>query len=959
MNKSPWIGNAMAVSLALALAACGGGGGSKSSPPPPPSSPPPGSPPPETPPPPPPPPPSGGTPQPAIDAHLALTNAGAAHAMGLDGAGYRIGVVDSGVMRNHPALAGRVLANYNYVDPRSNNLAVDDVVGHGTVVAQLAAGAAVDAWPGGIAPGAQIVSARIINDESPEDDGSGQGNEVDGALGLAGIHDDLMAAGVRIMNNSWGGLYWNNPAATAPIAGEYRRFIIDNDGLVVFAAGNDGGANPSDMAALPSQPGVNGSHPAADLERGWLAVAALDTAKPSQLADYSNACGVAKNYCLVAPGTSVFLGEESTASNLVYYYGSGTSYAAPLVSGAAALVWQAFPYFDNDLVRQTLLGTATDLGAAGPDAVFGYGLLNVGKAVKGPARFDWGNVEVNVDQLGLDSIWSNAISGSGGLVKNGAGALSLSAANTYSGATRIKQGTLALRDGGSIHSDVGIDANADPLAAALQFMNGDNRVFGNVDNAGSVILIDGQGSGSIDGDYTQHANAQLMIALGAKALQVTGKASLAGGVTLNGSVAGFVVKDGLQQALVHADGGIDGAFTVAPKVTDNSGYALLESEYGQDQHDAWLELQRVSVTSAAGSAGMGIQTMAVAQRVERAFELLDADAALRGSAFGGAAAALQQVSGGFAGLGRSLQSLSGQAHATATAMTFDSIDMTRRALSAQFGQGTARQAPGGAWMRALGEGGQGGYLGSGYRVGGWMMGRETALGGSGVLGFAFGETRATSTAGLALDRGRDRQTQSQLYAGWQAGAAYVLGQAGFGQYQRELDRGLLLGAGQVGTHARYGGNFLSASVESGYRFGQGGAALTPYLGAEFTRIDNDGFREQGGLGFGLRADGWRSQRMQALAGLRGQYQWRRLGLGAYAEWQQALASNGLALDAGFVGIDAWAPLAGLQPARSGGLFGLSAQAWLSAATRLSLGYDQRFGPRGGEQQVALRLQQDF
>src|SRR5690606_6700033 len=113
-------------------------------------------------------------------------------------------------------------------------------------------------------------------------------------------------------------------------------FIFNNDGLVVFASGNDGRANPSDMAALPSQTGLNGSLPAADLERGWLTVSALDTANPTQLATYSNACGIAARYCLVAPGTAAFVDPQATtASGVDYYYGRGTSYAAPLVSGAA------------------------------------------------------------------------------------------------------------------------------------------------------------------------------------------------------------------------------------------------------------------------------------------------------------------------------------------------------------------------------------------------------------------------------------------------------------------------------------------------------------------------------------------------------------------------------------------------------------------------------------------------
>ena len=55
-------------------------------------------------------------------------------------------------------------------------------------------------------------------------------------------------------------------------------------------------------------------------------------------------------------------------------------------------------------MRQTLLGTAKDLGAAGVDPVFGYGLLDVGKAVKGPAQFNWGDVTVSFTG---SSTWGN------------------------------------------------------------------------------------------------------------------------------------------------------------------------------------------------------------------------------------------------------------------------------------------------------------------------------------------------------------------------------------------------------------------------------------------------------------------------------------------------------------------------------------------------------------------------
>jgi subtilisin family serine protease len=100
---------------------------------------------------------------PQYSQHLQLTNAAGAIRAGLLGQGVTIGVLDTGVNRSNPALAGRVLANYVNVGASGNDLSVDDAVGHGTVVAEMAAGAAVGNWGGGVAQKASIVSARFIN----------------------------------------------------------------------------------------------------------------------------------------------------------------------------------------------------------------------------------------------------------------------------------------------------------------------------------------------------------------------------------------------------------------------------------------------------------------------------------------------------------------------------------------------------------------------------------------------------------------------------------------------------------------------------------------------------------------------------------------------------------------------------------------------------------------------------
>jgi autotransporter-associated beta strand protein len=944
MGKLRFASKAMLWLTALMLTACGGGGGGNVRADPPPTAPPPTS---------PPPPPVVNTPNPAFSKHMAVTNTAPAHAAGLTGAGVRIGVVDSGVNRNHPALQGRVLHNLVYISSPPNNLTVDDVVGHGTAVSLIMAGKPFGSWPGGIAPGASIISARIISDARPSDDGSGQGNQVNGALGLAPVHQDLINRGARIMNNSWGGLYWTNPAATAPIADEYRPFIASNGGLVVFATGNESRANPSSMAALPSQPGSGGSMPAADLERGWLAVAAVDTDNPHLLASYSNACGVAMNYCLAAPGAVTVTGTNDAPTNPSYWNWSGTSLAAPLVSGAAALVWEAFPYFNNDLVRQTLLGTATDLGAPGVDAVFGYGRLDVGKAVKGPAQFNWGDVAVDFD--GITSVWSNAISGNGGLIKRGSGRLELASSTNYQGDTRVQGGTLAFSS--SVPGDSFIEAGGNLELRGL-------GVRGDIDNRGTLAVLGMAGGRLVEGNYVQGSGGRFAYQIGTP-LDIFGTAQLAGDLQVIGIRSGYVRSD--RELVLTAQGGLSGRFDSL----SNGPGVFLQATLGYDANNAWLDITRLDITATAMAFGqISAASAAAAVRMEQAFKHIDAhDDGAAGAE--PVADTFKSLAGEFqrsstqAEAKASLASLSGELHAAADAMTFDAIDINRRALSARFDQLIDLPRSRDDWFRPLGEAGEGTYGANGFQMEGWMLGSDLRLGEYGVAGVAFGEIRAHNhIGGGRRDRSQDRQAQGQIYLGSVRGQAYALGQLGFGRYDRQMRRELLLGQAYRGVSSEYSGEFLSATLEAGYHFGTAAAAMTPYLGAGYTRVDRDGFIEAGASGFGLRTADSQGERTQAIAGVRMTREWdgrhgRGFGMRGYVEWQQTLAAHGLAIDASFVGAEAWAPLVGTSPEVSGGVFGVGFDSRLSDAATLSFGYDQGFGPRDQARMLSAKFAVEF
>ncbi len=947
----------------LALASCGGGGGGSTVRPDPPPPPPTG---------------VGFTPNVAIDAtltqvnapavanqnppaslpqysqHLQLIRAAGPLGWGLTGQGVTIGFVDTGVNRNHPALSGRVGPSFIHVNPATNNTGVDDVVGHGTVVAQIAAGRGIGNWGGGVAPDARIVSSRIINDTRPDDDGSGEGNEIRAGQGYGdffrSINSELAGAGARIINNSWGGLYWNDPALTAELASAYRDFVVGRGGLIVFANGNAGGipglrANPSDNAALPSL-----SAAAADLERGWLTVAALDPDNPLQLTSYSQACGIAMNYCLAAPGNVVFIDPAARVGDAGYdlYRGGGTSYAAPQVSGAAAVVWSAFPYFTNDLVRQTLLGTARDLGAPGVDPEFGWGLLDVSRAANGPGNFAWGDVSVSFSG---HSVWRNEIVGAGGLIKSGSGVLTLLNYQSYTGDTRVQQGGLDIR--------YGLSSNLSIAQGATVWARG--SLNGNVANSGLFLNGAENEAWIVNGhSFTQTATGNLGVWLGSP-LRVGGAANLNGQVSVLGVKSGYVTQ--ARETLLTAFGGVNGTFSSlkgAPNV-------FLQASLAYDPNNVFLDIARIDVSRAVAALGLPMPTQASAVRVEAAMSAIDGQLAGQapagiGQDFIDAAGRLQQAAS-VAEADASLRSLSGELHAVADAMTYDVIAAGRRALGVHAAGRAAGGRAGQDWYQALGAPGQGALGIARYRADGWMLGSEGRLGAHGFAGMAFGETLAAGGVQGGRDRGRDRQTQAMLYAGAELDGVHVVGLLGSGRFDRRIDRGLWLGEQVQGVASGHAGRYFTASVEAGRRLGGDDAWLAPYAGAEYVRLQRAGFLETGADGFGLMTRDSHSQRLQALAGLRAQRAWRNTALGplalhAYAEWQRTLDAQGVAVDASFVGADSWSPLAAVD--RRGRMLGAALEWMPWEAATLSFGYDRGDnGSHGDDRQWSSRLRIGF
>jgi subtilisin family serine protease len=279
-------------------------------------------------------------------------------------AGFTIAVIDTGADVAAPDLAAKAPLTYSV---RSRSADVTDVNGHGTFVAALAAGSGSnDDGVAGVASEAQLM---IVQAGGP----SGAFTDVEEAAAIVFAVDH----GARILNLSLGG------PTTSTVEKRAVDYATAHGALLVAAVGNSAEhGNAVEYPAALLQPvgsrGIGGV---------GLAVAASDRAGGH--AAFSN---TGTHLSLAAPGVDVFSAVSSSSSAAryprttlpgsltgLYGFGSGTSFSAPQVAGAAALVWAANPSLRADEVAAILEETASGHGRWTPE--LGYGVVDVAAGV--------------------------------------------------------------------------------------------------------------------------------------------------------------------------------------------------------------------------------------------------------------------------------------------------------------------------------------------------------------------------------------------------------------------------------------------------------------------------------------------------------------------------------------------------------------------------------------------------
>ncbi|MEO6387623.1 MAG: S8 family peptidase [Croceibacterium sp.] len=295
-------------------------------------------------------------------------NAATAWNAGDTGRGVTIAVVDSGVDTTSPEFAGRI-------SPLSKDILdagrpISGANDHGTQVALVAAAGRNGTGILGIAYDATILALRT------DSIGSCGADNPNDAEANCGFSDSAIAAsinyaasnGAKVINISLGGdgatQQVQNAVAAAANAGA----------LVVVSAGNEGEAQPDVFARLLDQAASG----------GVLVVGSIGD--DGQISSFSNRAGSQPDHFLVARGSKICCsyknGQIYVDSEGFQYVISGTSFSAPQVAGAAALLAQAFPNLTGRQIGDILLRSAFDVGAVGTDEIYGHGVLNIGRALQ-------------------------------------------------------------------------------------------------------------------------------------------------------------------------------------------------------------------------------------------------------------------------------------------------------------------------------------------------------------------------------------------------------------------------------------------------------------------------------------------------------------------------------------------------------------------------------------------------
>ena len=701
------------------------------------------------------------------------------------------------------------------------------------------------------------------------------------------MYETLYKDGVRIFNQSYGisGAINTVDKSDLPLTDPLMNFLYQKsttDSLFIWAAGNEGGTLPTISASLPYL------YP--EMEKGWLTVVAINS-DSGKLAAYSNNCGLAQNWCMAAVGDYTF--KVNNERN------SGTSFAAPAVTGAAALIQQKYPWMNGDLLRQTLLSTATDPIGIGLNEYYGWGILNAGKAVNGPALFDKRlalGEYVNISFDSAASYFSNDISGNAGVIKDGTGNLILTGNNTYTGPSIIKGGTLTVN--GKVASQVEIQKNA-------KFSSDGGYVGNHLINNGGIFENKSNGT-IIVGNYQASEDSITETPVGS-VISIKGKA------ILSNSVLKVIVPtdknnnptylSSIQGKILTADQGIESTF----KPVETPILVSANLKYNTDNVE--LEMKRKNVAVYSAQTYNDTSKNNSASNLEQVFKALDNG---KGSeAFRTQAAYIQQTQSSqiFA---TTLDTLSGQIYASSQALTFQQSQSINKDLSNRLALlGSMPNNNTGLWFNGTASTGrlyESGYAEADTSLYGGQIGADRTFYDKFIAGAVFSFSDSKADFDKSAGKSKSQNLGLSLYGryGDENDSFYTLGRIGGARVSNNVKRELILGSYKKSLSTDTNDFVLSGYGEAGYKFKTSpNFSITPFAGLSYDRVNRGSFSEDDSY-FGLKADSTTYSQASGLLGVRaeGTFNWAagKSKVLGYLSWQTAFNNEDLSFDASYTGL---------------------------------------------------------
>lgn len=555
----------------------------------------------------------------------------------------------------------------------------------------------------------------------------------------------------------------------------------------------------------------------------------------------------------------------------------GTSMATPHVTGALGLLMERFPYLDNTQVRDVMLTTATDLGEAGVDEIYGWGLVNLEKAIEGPGMLRYDTV-VDMDQAAGGAKvwegdawddWTNDIGGPGSLFKDGVGWLRLSGNNSFAGAS-VRGGTLEFDGDNALTDDVevvrgNLILNGNLRGSELQvYENGSAIIDGMVSGGGTWVggwlggsgtlgdatiagtiapgdgFDPGIGTLTFDGDYAQAAGSVYAVDLSPSGdsdrIDVSGSATLEGGTVAAAYASSERVRADQSFRILSAADGVSGAYDGID--WDKPFLATLELTYSPFAVDLDMA-PGIAFASVAGtwnqlSTAMALDGLADANPLLPPMLQLNEAQAL---------AAFDQ--------------LSGELYPSLRSVLIDSSRMPREAAldRARAGaDGFARQAhdgrANGAWAQVYASGGHLDGDGNAARVDqdshALLAGYDYQFDAGWRIGGFIGDGRTNFSVAERGSKGHADTRHFGVYGGGAWGGFGL--RAGWIHASHDIDteRHIAFPGFSDRVDANFDGRTRQAVIEAGYRFDRGRWEAEPFLQYADVRMRHDRIDERGG-----------------------------------------------------------------------------------------------------------------